>query len=432
MSLSKSYIDLQELLIEPNNRVKFITKFVLITSLGNLALVYFCDRALTLFKENNLITLIFGGLISVSIVSLFIGTCSGILQWMALRKYFNREWIMAIALNGSYFGVNMLRSYFNLAMFSNYPNQNNLASILGLVLAILSISLLVTQGFIQKLTFKSKIEKANWLIYLPAIAALFSGFQYLAIAIVLWFVFQKHLKTGKQIICYLLAVKSIDFLIFFPLILTLFSIDNQLSPNLVSFVYQVAQWLAFPGLSLINNDINIFWYRTISSIFIFSTIQGLAICFFHRQYPRHFSNLDKSSAFASTPDFESYTQVQSAMKKAAAWINRLWQRDLNSSFDLTYWLVVLFDGSIVAYYPTNQVSQDGIDSTPLSLLRENSAQSPNVNLDQTAKLQITFVPPGAIKINSLSGIPFSWLLLSAYVLLVIVSIGLTLILQNLI
>ncbi|WP_019506409.1 hypothetical protein [Pleurocapsa sp. PCC 7319] len=431
--LSQTYIDLQELLIKPRERVNFILKFVLIASIGNLAIFYFCRSAINLFeRENNLLSSIFGGLIVVFIVGLFVGTCSGILQRLTLLKYLKREWIIASAISGIYFGVKILRSSLN-TMIVLYSIQNTTdlswVSILGLVLAILSIALLILQGVVQKFSFKTNIKEANWLIYLPLIAAYFSGFQYLAIAIILWFIFRKNIKTTKQIICYLLAVKSIDLIMFLPIILNWLPISNQLRVTSVSFIYQIYQWLAFPDFGYIQNIYTSF-YSIISSILIFSTIQGVGICLLHRKYPEKFFSLDKSSIFALTTDLNSYANVQSTIKKINSRINSLWQGDFNSPFDLIYWLAVRLDGSVIAYHPINQVSKDNFINTPLDLLKEDLVQPSNINLEKTAKLQITFSPPGAMRVNSLSGIPFSLLVVCTYIILIAVSLILTLSLEK--
>ncbi|MEO1801799.1 MAG: hypothetical protein AAFR62_15465 [Cyanobacteria bacterium J06629_2] len=81
-----------------------------------------------------------------------------------------------------------------------------------------------------------------------------------------------------------------------------------------------------------------------------------------------------------------------------AQINTVWQQELNCRFPLTYWLAVNAAGSVVAYHPVNQVSQDNLELTPLpQLVGDSELVSP------TAKLQLMFFPPLILELKPLSG-----------------------------
>ncbi|MEL6788827.1 MAG: hypothetical protein AAFO76_15805, partial [Cyanobacteria bacterium J06607_15] len=141
-----------------------------------------------------------------------------------------------------------------------------------------------------------------------------------------------------------------------------------------------------------------FWFDWVSCIFTFTIFQAIAICYLRKQEPDENLYLDETSAFTSTYDLNNKTQTKSIINQLQAQINTVWQQELNCRFPLTYWLAVNAAGSVVAYHPVNQVSQDNLELTPLpQLVGDSESVSP------TAKLQLMFFPPMILELKPLSG-----------------------------
>ncbi len=409
MSKSAIYPDLQELLVKPSDRLEFITKFWLISVTGDLVLTYLCYLSAPLIytKENFLASTI-GGLIIGGILGFFVGAINGVLQYILLRKYLIREWIIAVTIRTIFYSTQIVIVLLWYIHNTNFPTtESSFFDVNPIWLAIskilfpfLTISLFLVQGLLQWAVFKTYIKKINWWLFFPLITGYISGLQYLPIALILWFMLRRNLANVRQVFHYLLTLWGVSYIIFSPTARrVLYDSGNQILINLGTAISHLETWLVYG-----NFDTWIgFWFSWTMNIFTFAMMQAFAICCFRKQNPDSYLYLDSSSRFINTSDINGFFKTRSIINKLQEQINYIWKDELDSRFALSYWLSVQNDGSIIACHPINQVSQDNLEMTPLAQLINN----PVSNISQTtAKLQVTFTSPSIVEIKSLLGMPF--------------------------
>ncbi|MEO1690576.1 MAG: hypothetical protein AAFR63_03450 [Cyanobacteria bacterium J06631_6] len=399
MTHSAAYQDFRELLVKPLDRVSFITLFCLLTIAGNLAITYIAHKTTSvIYMQDNFVASTVIGLIAGCIVGLFIGSINGFLQYFFLRRYFIREWIIAVAVNSvaySTYSILVLLWYVhaaynpvNTAEFADHPIwlwlYNNYFHLLNLCLFLI-------QGAVQWLVFQSYLKKVDWWLIFPLIMGYLAGFQYLPFALILWLPFRHKLNNIQSVLYYLLAVKALGWT-FYNLAYQPFLTESALLKGVAITISALEYLLRYNGLVMG------FWFDWVSCIFTFTIFQAIAICYLRKQEPDENLYLDETSAFTSTSDLNNKTQTKSIINQLQAQINTVWQQELNCRFPLTYWLAVNAAGSVVAYHPVNQVSQDNLELTPLpQLVGDPESATP------TAKLQLTFFPPMILELKPLSG-----------------------------
>lgn len=204
------------------------------------------------------------------------------------------------------------------------------------------------------------IASIGWWSFLPLITALISGFEYLPIALILWFILRKFITIGKRIIYYLLAIKIVATVIYFPVIIGLLFSHDPLFANYPSTIINVYRWLFTAGLEY--NNLGLYLFNGISYVLLFSAIQALIICSLQRQEIRVIKNLPLTltSRLASTPDISNYFQVRSIINKPFLRLNHLWEGNDYDNYpvELNYWVTIESDDSIVAVDLVNPVSQE--------------------------------------------------------------------------
>ena len=192
MSRSKTYIDLQELLVKPLYRIGFLTRFWILTVVGELTITYFGYVAVPLiYFQNNFTVSIFIGLIVGFITGLSVGAASGILQYNLLRQYFIHKWTIAVTINYIVYSVYTIFVLLWYADNANYPIDNNLEGqtiwlwLYDNHLHILLITLTLVQGIMQWLVFSDYLKKVNWWVFFCLVIVCLSGFGYLPIALII-------------------------------------------------------------------------------------------------------------------------------------------------------------------------------------------------------------------------------------------------------
>ena len=422
MTGSSIYYEYQELLVKPLDRVGFITKFWLITVVGDLILLYLCNFfAPLLYIQNNFVGSNIAELITGSIIGLLIGTVSGLLQYFWLRQYFVREWIIANSVSYVFYGVYVLLVFLWSIHFSQgqtYDVHPVWLTIYNLFFPFLLTALSLVQGCMQWLVFKTYLKKVNWWIWFPLITSYCSELRILPFTLLLWFPLRKNLTNAKRFVCYLLAVKGFILIIYNQVIREmLFDSKNGLLINLGIIINSLESWFTFGGLI----DGLGFWYAWITGILAFNAIQAIAICYLRKRKKDPVLYVNNKSFFAGTANSTNYWQTRSTIRKLEQKIDSIWKEELNTRFPLTYWLAVKNNSEIIACHPLNQVSQDNFLATPLSQLISELTLTETI----TTKLQITFNYPGVVDIRSLSGIPLYLIAISLLSIIIVFSLLVT-------
>lgn len=419
MTRSSIYNEYQELLVKPLDRATFIGKFWLIFVFSNLILLYVSSIVTPLiYIQNNFVGSNIAGLIIGIIFGLLIGTISGLLQYLWLRQYFIREWIIANAISYIFYGVYVvliLLWSMHFAQGQTYDVPKIWLTIYYLFFPFLFVASSLVQGCMEWLVFKTYLKKVDWWLWFPLMTGFIAELGNLPFALLLWFIFRKKLTNVKQFFYYLLAVNCLSLIIYTPVTRQLLiNSTNQLLINVATIISHLEYWLTYGNLI----DAWGFWFSWITGIFVFAAIQAIAICSLRKQKKDPTLYIDSKSLFTTTTDIKKYSQIRSIINQLEHKINRIWKDELNTRFTLTYWLGVNNNGEIVACHPINQVSQDNFSATPLSQLISEQAEIEIA----TAKLQITFNEPSITNIKSLSGMPLSLIAIRILTVIPILSI----------
>jgi hypothetical protein len=149
------------------------------------------------------------------------------------------------------------------------------------------------------------------------------------------------------------------------------------------------------------------------------TTEALCFCLLKRKWiPEHFI---AQSSLALAPDLTNYWQLQKLQDTLYRTISKLWNTDLETSLGtLSYLIGSDRLGIIIAVDPLDQLSADQITQTPLATI--GSSAAPTTPL---AKFQLTFIPPGTIRLASWRGVPLIGLGVTIYAIIFGMSLLLT-------
>lgn len=434
MSLSNTYVNLRELLVEPDKRIGFIYKYCLISSISYLLLFLTAYQiAILTYSNMGLLYGIFNGLILGGIIGLVIGLLSGTIQWLILLKYLPKKWIVASAFINLFYSINYVsapfwRAYVTSDFIANF--NLNLLIIVNAILLILPLLVYLIQGYLQREVLQTYLKNVSWWLYFILIVGLISGLQYVPIAFILWLLLRKKITSVKWLFYYLIAINLITTVIFLPVFLAMyysnfwFELNNIWLFGIVNLLSQIYTLLVYGNLNITYGV----WFNLFTKIIIFNVIQAIAICYLPLQKPRLSLPIESTSFFANSPDIDRPRKIKSIIKKLYKNIDRVWQGDLDCNYKLSYWLAVRSDSSIAACYPVNEISQSNFPLTPLASLVNSSQGELPQELEKTAKLKLKLANPGLLSLQSLSGLSLEIIAIRASIAIIITSFLLRLIL----
>lgn len=164
MPTSYNFADVQQLLIKPFERLKFVIIFILITALSHVVAYFiYSQPTFGLLGEQSQIQY---GLAT----GLIRGTLTGASQWFILRKYISDwKWILVVGATTT-FG-SCIRTALNMweesLIFSGngFPTQGII--IVYLVIVLMAISIPLIYGWLQWYVLHPYITNARWWIFIP-------------------------------------------------------------------------------------------------------------------------------------------------------------------------------------------------------------------------------------------------------------------------
>ena len=368
MRISFSYLDYPKLLIKPEERVRFVFLFVLLTLSPDWILpILFRQlpvRFWEIYPENSLGNILIGGLVS----GIFVGT----FQWIIIRKYIPTwHWIpattagMSVIITVLALGDNYFNYQLNKMSWGNYPQLSQFYSLFLIPFCLIILWILSTTflTFSQWLVIRQYTQPCRWWIWLSLITV---GFSLLVCSPWLLSQFLATFFWEKEIIINII----------------------RLLPQINYFFVPRAVWI---------------------------TIQAIGFCLLHKKY---YDQLEYISASDSLPaqEITNYWQIYQLKRKISQQIDQTWKNDLNVDFNLTYSLDVNQFGSVIAYHFFDQLSRENLELTPLLNMIETTNNHERVE-QKLAYFKVTFSPPASFQVQSLTGIPLSVLAIITIVLI---------------
>lgn len=161
--------------------------------------------------------------------------------------------------------------------------------------------------------------------------------------------------------------------------------------------------------------------QDIVSMTMLPATQAIGFCLLKRKIVNG-QPIDQS-LLALAPDLVNYWEIKKLEKKLRSRIRKIRIADLETAKKLTYFVGINQTGEIVAYEPLDQDSANLVQQTPLPQLAENTHNQNYHAEDFTsfAKFNITFTPPGIVHSYSLRGVPFVWLGIAIYSIIILIS-----------
>jgi hypothetical protein len=354
MSSRYSFINAQNLLVKPEERVRFVLLFILVTS-GSVIAARLINHQFDLLIFGDQPS-IFRAIIEGCISGILIGT----FQWLVLRQYVpNSRWILIFALFSIFTSVfsealTMLTQSLRdgrIQPQSLPPFPLMITTAISFVITAISFAL-VAFGYLQWRILRPYVSKARWWIVTPLIAGAYVG--------------------------------------------------------LISFVFEsIARSPVWSRYSLLMFNTEIIKLTGLVSV------QAISFCLLRRK-PRE--NPWLNSPLALAPDISSYWDNQKLAKTLYRRISKAWETELEGSEKLAYFVGVDRTGSITAYEPMNQTATEKIEQTPLSSLVVPSATASSEvkSPPPLAKFKVVFTAPGSVNVVSYRGVPLVWLAVATY------------------
>jgi hypothetical protein len=363
VNMSK-FIESQKLLIEPFNRLQFITGFVMVTILSE-AIIYFISsylfpvrrNTISMIEELRLGALVFPSINQI-IYSVSLGFLTGLGQGLILRRHIPvRRWLSAVFRGTSL--IALVQAVFlvlgSLVINSSLNKEPPIFDVLiastillgGLIMAVLMY------GYLQWWAIHPYIKKSRWWILLPAAVVL------TAILLILTF-------------------------------------------NKIPFWLQ---WLK-PDRDAIN-------------IALLPIVQSVSFCFLKKKQDSTHPVLNSSLALAN--EIVDYRSIQRLKRILYRSISDEWKADLEEvAGKLTYLVGINNSGNIIACEPMNQASIDHVWETSLPNLYSDPSILEAEDSVKFAKFQVIFTPPGIIQIRSWQGI--SPLLIGVFMFIIVMTL----------
>ncbi|MBD2501263.1 hypothetical protein [Anabaena azotica] len=161
----KAYLNPQQLLIEPYERLRFITLYVLATLLANFGARFLSLNVISRFSPEPV------SLVDAAVLGTVFGVILGACQWLVIREFIpNLYWIVATATGFCYFQV-ILQSYQNLVIQLVQSGQLQLQLVTGFLLSlVVTFFATIWLGLLQWLILRYYIKSARWWVLIfPAL-----------------------------------------------------------------------------------------------------------------------------------------------------------------------------------------------------------------------------------------------------------------------
>lgn len=167
MSGLKTYLNPQQLLIEPYERLRFITLYVLATLLAYIQVKFVSFNLIPLFLLESV------SLVEAAVFGTVFGVILGACQWLVLRKYIpNWHWIVATA-TGFCCSQLIIQTSKNLLIqllqSDQFQPQSVTAFLLGLMVTLFAG---IWLGFLQWLILRYYIKSARWWVLIFPVISL--------------------------------------------------------------------------------------------------------------------------------------------------------------------------------------------------------------------------------------------------------------------
>jgi hypothetical protein len=362
MVMTSKFIESQKLLIEPFNRLLFITGFIIVTILSELItyLISFYLFPVTYSSISMIEKLRSGGFgfpsVNQTIYSVSFGFLSGLSQGIILRRYLpTRRWFSAVFRGNTL--IALVQAFFLvISLFIINPSPDRESSISSIIIAVtlLLVALIMAvlvYGYLQWWAIQPYVTKSRWWILLPFVAIL---------------------------------IRSLLIVAF-----------NQLPFWL--------QWL--------NSDAIV--------IALLPIVQSVSFCFLRKRDDSTHPVLNSSLALAN--EIVDYWSIQKLKRILYQNISDKWKADLAESCgELMYLVGINGSGKTIACEPMNQAAIDHVWDTSLPDLYSDNSIVEIGDSVKFAKFQVIITPPGIIQIRSWQGL--SPLLIGALLFIVIITL----------
>lgn len=149
---------------------------------------------------------------------------------------------------------------------------------------------------------------------------------------------------------------------------------------------------------------------TVLAAGILGTTQAIALCGLARR-GAHDGEGDRLSPLSTAPTLENYSQVQKLGQQLRARLQAAWAGEYQNPMPLSYWVGVTRQGAIALVQPTDAVALEHIDQIPLPALVMADQHQWN-GVEPLARLAVSFLPAGQLKVQSDLGLPLWWIAVS--------------------
>jgi hypothetical protein len=342
-----NFINAQQLLIKPSERLQFILLFI-ISSFIYFIISYWIFYYLNLNQSWQLI--------SVDGIS---GVILGVIQWLILRKYIpDWRWVLVVAINSALFALiqEAISPWLNLS----FPKTTEPILPLPVLISISFFSTVVgtlIYGCLQWYIIQPYVRKAKWWIFLPFLVVL-----------VAW---------------------GIDRFNFIIIMSPIRNMGGSFTVTMIDLVIKFFRYLSFVLMP-------------IALAFGFCCL---------RQKPGQDRPI-LISELAAAPDISHYWQLKKNREILYLTISKRWQTELSPDSPPLRYLIGVDQGHTpIIYEAMDQISLEQVTQTPLPELFVPQQQAGLNDSISTAlaKFQVTFTPPGSVKVVSVRGIPLFWL-----------------------
>jgi hypothetical protein len=344
-----NFINAQQLLIKPSERLQFVSLFIIGSCIyliiNDWIYFYYYLKLNQPWQQVS-----FGGIS---------GAILGVIQWLVLRKYIpDWRWILAVAINSALFTlIQVATSPRSSISFPEMPEP------------VVPLPVLISIG-----------------IFGPIIGILIYGFLQ-------WYIIQPFVRRAKGWI-------FLPFLV----VLVAWGIDRF---NFIIIMSPIRNMGGSFTVTMIDLVIKFFRYL---SFVLMPIALAFGFCCL-RQKPGQDRPI-LISELAAAPDISHYWQLKKNREILYLTISKRWQTELSPDSPPLRYLIGVDQGHTpIIYEAMDQISLEQVTQTPLPELFVPQQQAGLNDSISTAlaKFQVTFTPPASVNVVSVRGIPLFWL-----------------------
>lgn len=364
LSTLQIYLNPKQLLVEPFERLRFISLFVFLTLLAGLVSTHISSHLpiSPLPPKPGPFSVVDNyRAVDASIFGAVFGTTLGASQWLILRKFIpDWRWIMATAVGFS--GFRLIQQVWG-NWSSNYYMSGQMSLMILLALPSLVITLLaaVCLGLLQWLILRYYVRPARWWVF---------------------------------IFPFVLLIKLV--------LLTSFSIFSLFN----------LQW-----------PVTLDW--GIFSFGVLGISQATGLCSLQRKVKNadQFASTEHNQRLAVAPEITSFRKLRVLSNRLYYQIHQPWKQEISAPADLVYLLGVTTGNKIIACLPANQLAASYISQTPLPTLVSCFSEDDVEQLSHQslARFLVTFTVKGGLKIRSCRSYKLFWIIVGMLGLVALIS-----------